>query len=183
MSFAKKSKKAENLNIEHDDLNIKKSKKDRYDIPLTLENGEMFFKGEKNFNKGNEVELTTKMNVIGKQKLPWDETNEAIKTTKMNIDKTERTQFENLYVENNAYNYQGKQKNKFSPEEIDLEQNEDMTYPAEYANQNWNETTTPMSGKPFTIERQEKKINLSKSKGDKITIKKSYDTVDWNKKK
>ena len=178
----KVQKKAENLNIEHDDLNIKKSKKDRYDMPLTLENGEMFVKGEKNFNKGNEVELTTKMNVIGKQKLPWNETNEAIKTTKMNIDKTERTQFENLYVENNAYNYQGKSKNKFSPEEIDLEQNEDMTYPAEYANQNWNETTTPMSGKPFTIERQEKKINLSKSKGDKITIKKSYETVDWNKK-
>ena len=73
-------------------------------MPLTLENGEMFVKGEKNFNKGNEVELTTKMNVIGKQKLPWNETNEAIKTTKMNIDKTERTQFENLYVENNAYN-------------------------------------------------------------------------------
>ena len=180
--FCEKVQKNKELNVEHDDLNIKKTKKDRYDMPLTLENGEMFVKGEKSFNKSNEVELTTKMNVIGKQKYTWNETNEAIKTTKMNIDKTERTQFNDLYVENNTYNYKGKEKNKFSPEEINLEQNEDMTYPAEYANKNWNETTQPMSGRPFTIEGQEKKFDLSKSKGDKITIKKSYETVDWNKK-
>ena len=153
-----------------------------YDIPLNLENGEMFVKGQKDFNKNNEVELTTKMNVIGKQKLPWNETNEAIKTTKMNIDNKERTKFDNLYVENNLYKYQGKQKNRFSPEETNLEQNGDMTYPAEYVLQDWNASTKPMSGIPFTIEKAEKKEQLSKIKGEKINIKRAYDTVDWNKK-
>ena len=163
--FLEKAPKKE-LNIEHDDLNIQKSKKDRYDMPLTLENGEMFVKGEKSFNKNNEVELTTKMNLIGKHKITWNESNEAIKTTKMNIDKTERTQFDNLYVENNTYKYQGQKKNKYSSEEINLEQNEDMTYPREYTKQNWNESTHPMSGKPFTL----------------VGEKKPCETLDWNKK-
>ena len=179
--FCERVEKKEELNIQHDELALKKNKKDKYDT-LTLESGEMFVKGQKDFNKGNAVELTTKMNVKGKQKLPWNETNEAIKTTKMNIDKNERNKFDNLYVENNAYKYQGKQRNKYSPEEINLEQNEDMVYPAEYVQKNWNESTQPMSGKPFTLEKQEKKIDLTKSKGEKITIKKAYDTVDWNKK-
>ena len=150
-------KKQEELNIDSNELALKKIKKSKYDIPLTLESGEMFVKGQKDFNKENAVELTTKMNVKGKQKLSWNETNEAIKTTKMNIDKNERNKFDNLYVENNAYKYQGKQRNKYSPEEINLEQNEDIVYPAEYVQKNWNESTQPMSGKPFTLEKQEKK--------------------------
>ena len=179
----KAPKKEDELNIQHEDLNIKKSKKDKYDMPLTLENGEMFVKGEKDFNKNNEIELTTKMNVEGKQKLTWNDTNEAIKTTKMNIDKNERTKFENLNVENNTYNFQGKPKNKYSLEETNKERNEEMEYPAEYTPTNWNESTVPMSGKPFTLSSESKKFDsISKSKGDKITIKKSYDTVDWNKK-
>ena len=164
--FCERVEKKEELNIQHDELALKKNKKDKYDT-LTLESGEMFVKGQKDFNKGNAVELTTKMNVKGKQKLPWNETNEAIKTTKMNIDKNERNKFDNLYVENNAYKYQGKPRNKYSPEEINLEQNEDMVYPAEYVQKNWNESTQPMSGKPFTLEKQEKKIDLTKSKGEK----------------
>jgi len=63
-----------------------------------------------------------------------------------------RNKFDNLYVENNTYKYQGKQRNKYSPEEINLEQNENMVYPAKYFQKNWNESTQPMSGKPFTLE-------------------------------
>ena len=175
-------KKQEELNIDSNELALKKIKKSKYDIPLTLESGEMFVKGQKDFNKENAVELTTKMNVKGKQKLSWNETNEAIKTTKMNIDKNERNKFDNLYVENNTYKYQGKLKNKYGPTEVDLEQNEEMVYPAEYVSKNWNDLVHPMTGKPFTLDRQIKKFDLSKSKPEKITIKKAYDTVDWNKK-
>ena len=175
-------KKQEELNIDSNELALKKIKKSKYDIPLTLESGEMFVKGQKDFNKENAVELTTKMNVRGKQKLSWNETNEAIKTTKMNIDKNERNKFDNLYVENNTYKYQGKLKNKYGPTEVDLEQNEEMVYPAEYVSKNWNDLVHPMTGKPFTLDRQIKKFDLSKSKPEKITIKKAYDTVDWNKK-
>ena len=100
----------------------------------------------------------------------------------MNIDKNERNKFDNLYVENNTYKYQGKLKNKYGPTEVDLEQNEEMVYPAEYVSKNWNDLVHPMTGKPFTLDRQIKKFDLSKSKPEKITIKKAYDTVDWNKK-
>ena len=57
-----------------------------------------------------------------------------------------------------------------------------MVYPAEYVSKNWNDLVHPMTGKPFTLDRQIKKFDLSKSKPEKITIKKAYDTVDWNKK-
>jgi len=165
-------------------INIKKAKKERYEDNLTMENGEMFVKGEKDFNKDNEVELTTKMNVKGKQKFSWNETNEAIKTTKMNIDKEETIPtFDNLYIENNAYNYQGQTKKKFSSDETNLESNEEMQYPAEYVPTNWNLSTIPMSGKPFTLEGEQKTVPLySTAKGEKVTIKKSYETPDWNKK-
>ena len=165
-------------------INIKKAKKERYEDNLTMENGEMFVKGEKDFNKDNEVELTTKMNVKGKQKFSWNETNEAIKTTKMNIDKEETIPtFDNLYIENNAYNYQGQTKKKFSSDETNLESNEEMQYPAEYVPTNWNLSTIPMSGKPFTLEGEQKTVPLyTTAKGEKVTIKKSYETPDWNKK-
>ena len=180
----------ENLDIgQTDNVHCEKTeniikKKERYDNDLTMENGEMFVKGQKDFNKDNTVELTTKMNVKGKQKLNWNETNEAIKTTKMNIDKNESIQtFGNLYIENNVYNYQGHPKTKFSSDETNLESNEEVQYPAEYVQQNWNLLTIPMSGKPFTLEREQKSTDEYRTtKGDKITIKKSYETTDWNKK-
>ena len=180
----------ENLDIgQTDNVHCEKTeniikKKERYDNDLTMENGEIFVKGQKDFNKDNTVELTTKMNVKGKQKLNWNETNEAIKTTKMNIDKNESIQtFGNLYIENNVYNYQGHPKTKFSSDETNLESNEEVQYPAEYVQQNWNLLTIPMSGKPFTLEREQKSTDEYRTtKGDKITIKKSYETTDWNKK-
>ena len=144
-------------NVHCEKTEIINKKKERYDNDLTMENGEMFVKGQKDFNKDNTVELTTKMNVKGKQKLNWNETNEAIKTTKMNIDKNESIQtFGNLYIENNVYNYQGHPKTKFSSDETNLESNEEVQYPAEYVQQNWNLLTIPMSGKPFTLEREQK---------------------------
>ena len=99
-------KKQEELTMQTENFDLKKEneKKEKYDS-LELENVEMFVKGKKDFNKNNQVELTTKMNVVGKQKVPWNESNEAIKTTKMNIDKNGRTKFENLYKEQNVYNY------------------------------------------------------------------------------
>ena len=169
---------------EKEKIEVKKLKKERYDNNLTMENGEMNVKGHKDFNKDNSVELTTKMNVKGKQKINWNETNEAIKTTKMNIDKTESIPtFDNLNIEKNVYNYQGQTKTKFSSDETNLESNEEMQYPAEYVQQNWNLLTIPMSGKPFTLEG-ERKVNdeYRTTKGGKITIKKSYETTDWNKK-
>ena len=180
----------ENLDIgQTDNVHCEKTeniikKKERYDNDLTMENGEIFVKGQKDFNKDNTVELTTKMNVKGKQKLKWNETNEAIKTTKMNIDKNESIQtFGNLYIENNVYNYQGHPKTKFSSDETNLESNEEVQYPAEYVQQNWNLLTIPMSGKPFTLEREQKSTDEYRTiKEDKITIKKSYETTDWNKK-
>ena len=178
----------ENLNIDQTEpVHCEKDttkKIERYDNNLTMENGEIFVKGQKDFNKDNTVELTTKMNVKGKQKLNWNETNEAIKTTKMNIDKNETIQtFGNLYIENNVYNYQGNPKTKFSSDETNLESNEEVQYPAEYVQTNWNLLTIPMSGKPFTLEREQKSTDEYRTtKGDKITIKKSYETTDWNKK-
>ena len=178
----------ENLNIVqtvpvHCEKEITK-KIERYDNNLTMENGEMFVKGQKDFNKNNSVELTTKMNVKGKQKLTWNDTNEAIKTTKMNIDKDDSTPtFDNLYIENNVYNYQGKPKTKFTSDETNLETNEEVQYQAEYVQPNWNLLTIPMSGKPFTLERKQKSTDEYRTaKGGKVTIKKSYETTDWNKK-
>ena len=174
-------KKQQELSMQKENFDLKKEKKDKYES-LEKENAEMFVKGQKDFNKNNEVELTTKMNVVEKQKLSWNETNEAIKTTKMNIDKNERTKFENLQKEQNAYNYEGKTKNKFSAEELNLESNDDINYPAEFVPTDWNKTTIPMSGKPFTLEKVEKKVDIATTKGDKITLKKEYETTDWNKK-
>ena len=58
-----------------------------------------------------------------------------------------------------------------------------MQYPAEYVPTNWNLSTIPMSGKPFTLEGEQKTVPLySTAKGEKVTIKKSYETPDWNKK-
>ena len=176
-------KKQEELSMQTENFDLKKEneKKEKYDS-LELENVEMFVKGKKDFNKNNQVELTTKMNVVGKQKVPWNESNEAIKTTKMNIDKNGRTKFENLYKEQNVYNYKGKIKNKYSIEELNLESNDNINYPAEFVPTDWNKSTLPMSGKPFTLEKVQKEVDISATKGDKITIKKAYETTDWNKK-
>ena len=177
-------KKQEELSMQKENFDLKNEKKDKKEKyeSLEKENAEMFVKGQKDFNKNNEVELTTNMNVVGKQKLSWNETNEAIKTTKMNIDKNEQTKFYNLKKEQNVYNYEGKTKNKFSSEELNLESNDDINYPAEFAGTDWNKTTMPMSGKPFTLEKVEKKVDMAATKGDKISLKKAYETTDWNKK-
>ena len=173
-------KEEEIINTE---INNQKEKKVRYENELAMENGEMFVKGNKDFNKENEVELTTNMNVRGKHKYTWNETNEAIKTTKMNIDKTEfAPTFDNLDIENNEYNYQGQSKTKFTTDETVKESTDETQYPAEYVQKNWNLSTQPMSGRPFTLEKTEKNFDVLKTtKGEKITIKKSYETTDWNK--
>ncbi len=192
-AYSKIEHEFEDLNIDQNEKvycerkpnKVKKVKKEKYDKELEIENGEMFVKGEKVFNKSNEMELTTKMNVAGKQKLQWNETNEAIKTTKMNIEKQPMPkQFKNLYEENNSYNYKGQIKTKYGPTEVDLYSNGQMEYPAEYIPPDWNKDSLPMSGRPFTLDKTKKQFNqfnLSTKKEAKITLKKEYETKDWNK--
>ena len=192
-AYSKIEHEFEDLNIDQNEKvycerkpnKVKKVKKEKYDKELEIENGEMFVKGEKDFNKSNEMELTTKMNVAGKQKLQWNETNEAIKTTKMNIEKQPMPkQFKNLYEENNSYNYKGQIKTKYGPTEVDLYSNGQMEYPAEYIPPDWNKDSLPMSGRPFTLDKTKKQFNqfnLSTKKEAKITLKKEYETKDWNK--
>ena len=187
-AYSKIEHEFEDLNIDQNEKvycerkpnKVKKVKKEKYDKELEIENGEMFVKGEKVFNKSNEMELTTKMNVAGKQKLQWNETNEAIKTTKMNVERLP-TKFKNLYEENNTYNYKGQIKTKYGPTEVDLYSNGQLEYPAEYITPDWNKDSMPMSGRPFTLDKTKKQFNLSTKKETKITLKKEYETKDWNK--
>ena len=156
-------------------------KKEKYgEESLKVENGEMYVKGENNFNKDNKAEVITNMNVKGKNKFSWNEMNEAIKTTKMNIDKTEfQNKFDNLSIEQNTLDYEGILKKKFNDEETQHEKNDEYLYQAEYPPIDWNKETLPMSGRPFTI-TTEKNWTLSTQKGDKLTLKYAYKTKDWN---
>jgi uncharacterized protein involved in tolerance to divalent cations len=105
----------------------------------------------------------------------------------MNIEKQPMPkQFKNLYEENNSYNYKGqiKTKTKYGPTEVDLYSNGQMEYPAEYIPPDWNKDSLPMSGRPFTLDKAKKQFNqfnLSTKKEAKITLKKEYETKDWNK--
>ena len=59
-----------------------------------------------------------------------------------------------------------------------------MEYPAEYIPPDWNKDSLPMSGRPFTLDKTKKQFNqfnLSTKKEAKITLKKEYETKDWNK--
>ena len=95
-----------------------------------------------------------------------------------------------LKVENNEYGYKGEEKppaveipekTKYENEDVLLDENEKYSYEAEYPkNVDWNESTFPMSGRPFTIDKNPKPP-LSTSKGEKISIKESYKPTDWNK--
>jgi len=56
-----------------------------------------------------------------------------------------------------------------------------MEYPAEYIPPDWNKDSVPMSGRPFILDKIKKQFDLSTKKGTKITLKKEYETKDWNK--
>ena len=172
-------------------------KEKRYDNILISKNSEIAVKGKIfDFNKDNKAEVVTNMNVVGKNKISWNDTNEGIKTTKLNIEteggfsidkfdfflnKSVFGKFDNLHIENNNYNYEGiPPKKKYSSSEANIETNDEIEYPAEYTPSNWNEIAEPMTRKPFTI-RTEKNWPLSTTKGDKLTLKYAYRTKDWNK--
>ncbi len=95
-----------------------------------------------------------------------------------------------LKVQNKIINnYKGKEKpkieekpekTKYEKTDVILDNNDIYTYEAEYPkNVDWNEDTIPMSGRPFTIER-EPLPPLSETKAEKLLIKESYKTKDWN---
>ena len=172
-------------------------KEKRYDNTLISKNNEIAVKGKIfDFNKDNKAEVITNMNVSGKTRISWNDTNEGIKTTKLNIEteggfstdkfdlflnKSVFGKFDNLHIENNTYNYDGiPPKKKYSSSEANIETNDEIEYPAEYIPSNWNEIAEPMSGRPFTI-RTEKNWPLFTTKGDKLTLKYAYRTKDWNK--
>ena len=172
-------------------------KEKRYDNTLISKNNEIAVKGKIfDFNKDNKAEVITNMNVSGKTRISWNDTNEGIKTTKLNIEteggfstdkfdlflnKSVFGKFDNLHVENNTYNYDGiPPKKKYSSSEANIETNDEIEYPAEYTPSNWNEIAEPMSGRPFTI-RTQKNWPLFTTKGDKLTLKYAYRTKDWNK--
>ena len=172
-------------------------KEKRYDNTLISKNNEIAVKGKIfDFNKDNKAEVITNMNVSGKTRISWNDTNEGIKTTKLNIEteggfstdkfdlflnKSVFGKFDNLHIENNTYNYDGiPPKKKYSSSEANIETNDEIEYPAEYTPSNWNEIAEPMSGRPFTI-RTEKNWPLFTTKGDKLTLKYAYRTKDWNK--
>ena len=172
-------------------------KEKRYDNTLISKNNEIAVKGKIfDFNKDNKAEVITNMNVSGKTRISWNDTNEGIKTTKLNIEteggfstdkfdlflnKSVFGKFDNLHIENNTYNYDGiPPKKKYSSSEANIETNDEIEYPAEYTPSNWNEIAEPMSGRPFTI-RTQKNWPLFTTKGDKLTLKYAYRTKDWNK--
>ena len=172
-------------------------KEKRYDNTLISKNNEIAVKGKIfDFNKDNKAEVITNMNVSGKTRISWNDTNEGLKTTKLNIEteggfstdkfdlflnKSVFGKFDNLHIENNTYNYDGiPPKKKYSSSEANIETNDEIEYPAEYTPSNWNEIAEPMSGRPFTI-RTEKNWPLFTTKGDKLTLKYAYRTKDWNK--
>ena len=185
--------KFDNLNIEKNEISCQRKKKEK--IVLKIANEEMKVLVQKNFNKMNQSEVTTKMNVDGIYKPSWNELNEAIKTTKMNVDKEEKEikKHENLDIENFAhnlfaeqkkfkdgldiqnkeYNYKGKK--SYSNDEMNVTSNDKMNYPAKYPRIDWNESALPMSGRPFTIENKRKEQPIEEDKenwNDKIKEKK-----------
>ena len=109
----------------------------------------------------------------------------------LNIPETEmEKKFGALKVQNKVYNYKApeKPKEEEKPEKLKYEKDETLqdsndivSYEAEYPkNIDWNEDTIPMSGRPFTIEKKPKPT-LFTSKAEKISIKESYKSKDWNK--
>ena len=107
----RKNKERKALSVEHSSdfrINNSRSKKAfKREEPLVIENEEMKIYTIRNFNKVNQKEVTTKMNVQGINKLDWNEANEAIKTTKMNIEPAyEKKDFEGDENES-KYRYKG----------------------------------------------------------------------------
>ena len=109
----------------------------------------------------------------------------------LNIPETEmEKKFGALKVQNKVYNYKApeKPKEEEKPEKLKYEKDETLqdstdivSYEAEYPkNNDWNEDSIPMSGRPFTIEKKPRP-NLFTSKAEKISIKESYKSKDWNK--
>ena len=94
-----------------------------------------------------------------------------------------------LRIQTKTYNYKGvpkpkevikPDKNKYNKNEILLDKNDKLVYPAEFKKDvDWNKKTYPMSGRPFTIEKKAKPT-LSTKKVEKISIRPSYKTKDWN---
>ena len=90
-------------------------------------------------------------------------------------------------MQNKEYNYKGqekekeKDKTKYEKDEIVLDSNDQYQYEAEYPkNVDWNESTIPMSRRPYTIIVKKSKPSLSTTKVEKLSIKESYKTKDWN---
>ena len=78
------------LSVEHSNIKVRYNGLNRVWEPFTIESEEMNINGEKQFDKNNQKVLATKMLVKGIYKPDWNELNEAIKTTKMNIDAIEK---------------------------------------------------------------------------------------------
>ena len=211
--FCERKNQRKAFSVEHSEFGFHNDIKNKAWDLITIENHEMNIKGgEKNFNKFNQKVLTTRMNVIGKNKRNWNTLNKAIKTTKMNIERIERKQkpvqkkkvkkivqesevelegigrnFGPLKIQNKEYNYKGQEKEKeeektkYEKDEIVLDSNDQYQYDAEYPkNVDWNENTIPMRGRPFTIVVEKPKPTLSTNKVEKLSIKESYKTKDWN---
>ena len=78
------------LSVQRSHIKVRYNGLNRVWQPFTIESEEMNICGEKNFDKNNQKVLTTKMLVKGIYKPDWNDLNEAIKTTKMNIDAIEK---------------------------------------------------------------------------------------------
>ena len=156
--------KFENLNVEKNEVTCKKKKKPKK--ILAIENEEMKVLVDRNFNKKNQTVVETKMNVYGIEKPCWNELNEAIKTTKMNIKEDYKSYYTN--------------------KDISIAPNDKMDYPAKYPRDDWNETALPMSGKPFTIKNTVIPEVEEETWNDKVEEKKEINikmTVDVKKPK
>ena len=108
----------------------------------------------------------------------------------LNLEETGRKFGPLKKVQNKVYNFTGvkkpkqeikPEKMKFEKNEMLLEKNEKVEYEAEFPkNIDWNENTIPMSGRPFTLEKNQKAPLLA-NKAGVFTIRQAYKTKDWNK--
>ena len=108
----------------------------------------------------------------------------------LNLEETGRKFGPLKKVQNKVVNYKGEQKpkeevkpekKKFEKNEMLLEENEKVEYEAEFPkNIDWNESTVPMSGRPFTLEKKQMGPLLA-NKAGVLTIRQAYKTKDWNK--
>ena len=186
-----KNKAWDLITIENHEMNIKGGEKNfnRFNQKVLTAKMNVKGKNKRNWNNLNKAIKTTKMNIERKPKpkpVQKKKVKKIVQELEVELQGIGRN-FGPLKMQNKEYNYKGqekekeKDKTKYEKDEIVLDSNDQYQYEAEYPkNVDWNESTIPMSGRPFTIIVKKSKPSLSTTKVEKLSIKESYKTKDWN---